>query len=447
MANEPAVEDVSRLQHTSRDNSTLPSVMSQWLATVLPGGTVPEVTVESGVDANGMSSETIILTGKWEQDGRPTEQKWVARVAPSAADVPVFPTYRLDHQFDVIRLVGELTDVPVPRVRWMENSGDVLGTPFFLMDHVDGIVPPDVMPYTFGGNWFADAPAERQRELQDATVEVLAKLHSIPERGEHLRVPRRGRPARRHPAAQTLRLAEGLVRVRRPRHRPLADWSNARWRGWRRTSPTTSPRRAPVLAWGDSRIGNVLYEDFRPVAVLDWEMATVGPRELDVAWIVFAHMVFQELAGLAGLPGLPDVLREDDVRSTYEELTGATLGDLRLVLRVLRGDLVLRVHADQRPTGALRRDREARRRRVAVLSRVAAEATDWRSQLMLGPMDEYPRPPDSEADRVAGIVGPQLLRPVLLQRPRPQRRHLPDHRHRVLPESRGQGRLRARPPR
>ena len=58
-------------------------------------------------------------------------------------------------------------------------------------------------------------------------------------------------------------------------------------------------------------------------------MATIGPRELDVAWIIFAHMVFQELAGLAGLPGLPDVLREDDVRTTYQRLTGAELGDLR----------------------------------------------------------------------------------------------------------------------
>ena len=78
-----------------------------------------------------------------------------------------------------MRLVADKTDVPVPRVRWLEPSGDVLGTPFFLMDHVDGVVPPDVMPYTFGNNWFFDAPAERQRELQDATVAVLAKLHSI----------------------------------------------------------------------------------------------------------------------------------------------------------------------------------------------------------------------------------------------------------------------------
>ncbi len=181
MVNEPAVEDVGRLQHSSRDVTSLPSVMSQWLSTVMPGGTAPEVTVESGVESNGMSSETIILTGRWEQDGRPVEQKWVARVAPTAEDVPVFPTYRLDHQFEVIRQVGELTDVPVPRVRWIDDEGTVLGTPFFLMDHVYGIVPPDVMPYTFGGNWFADAPAEKRRELQDSTVEVLAKLHSIPD--------------------------------------------------------------------------------------------------------------------------------------------------------------------------------------------------------------------------------------------------------------------------
>lgn len=163
MANEPAIGAIDRLQRSSRDVTTLPAVISRWLSSVLPGGAAPEVTVESGVDSTGMSSETIILTARWQQDGRSIQQKLVARVAPAAEDVPVFPTYRLDHQFEVIRLVGELTDVPVPRVRWIETTGDVLGTPFFLMDYVEGVVPPDVMPYTFGDNWFADAPAERQR--------------------------------------------------------------------------------------------------------------------------------------------------------------------------------------------------------------------------------------------------------------------------------------------
>ena len=88
--------------------------MSQWLSTVMPGGVAPEVTVESGVDSNGMSSETIILTGRWDR-GRPADGAEVGGAGrPTEADVPVFPHYRLDHQFEVIRLVGELTDVPGP---------------------------------------------------------------------------------------------------------------------------------------------------------------------------------------------------------------------------------------------------------------------------------------------------------------------------------------------
>ena len=58
-----------------------------------------------------------------------------------------------------------------------------------------------------------------------------------------------------------------------------------------------APRRLrPVFNWGDSRIGNMLWRDFEPVAVLDWEMATVGPREIDLAWMIFLHAFFQDLA-------------------------------------------------------------------------------------------------------------------------------------------------------
>jgi aminoglycoside phosphotransferase (APT) family kinase protein len=35
----------------------------------------------------------------------------------------------------------------------------------------------------------------------------------------------------------------------------------------------------------------------RPAAVLDWEMTALGPREVDIAWLIFAHMVFHERAG------------------------------------------------------------------------------------------------------------------------------------------------------
>lgn len=52
---------------------------------------------------------------------------------------------------------------------------------------------------------------------------------------------------------------------------------------------------------------------------------------------------------------------------------------------------------------------------------------------MLGPLDEYPLTSASPADRLAGLLRPQLLRPLLLQRPRPHREHLSDHRYRLLP--------------
>ena len=327
MTDKPSVEtDVGRLQRSGRDVSTIPALLSTWLETQI--GTAPEVTVESGVDSNGMSSETIILTGRWTHDGEPVQQKWVARVAPTLEDVPVFSSYRMDHQFELIRLVGELTDVPVPRVRWIEPTGDVLGSPFFLMDHVDGIVPPDVMPYTFGDNWFADAPADRQRLLQDSTIDVLAKLHAIPDAAETFGFLTEVDP----PGDTALRRHFGWLRQWYEYAVPDIGISTTVEQAltWLEDNfPADVAAAEPVLAWGDSRIGNVLYEDFRPVAVLDWEMACVGPRELDVAWIIFAHMVFQELAGLAGLPGLPGVMREEDVRATYQKLTGVELGDLR----------------------------------------------------------------------------------------------------------------------
>jgi aminoglycoside phosphotransferase (APT) family kinase protein len=225
-----------------------------------------------------------------------------------------------------MRLVAERTDIPIPAVRWMETTGDVLGTPFFLMDYVEGITPPDVMPYTFGNNWFYDAPAQRQRELQDATVEVLAKLHSIPDAettfGFLSDGPAGDTALRRHFGWVRSWYEFGLPDMGRSDLLERAfDWLEAHW-------PERAAATEPVLLWGDARLGNTLYSDFRPVAVLDWEMTALGPREMDVSFMIFAHMVFQQITGLANLPGMPDLLREDDVRATYIRLTGVEIGDL-----------------------------------------------------------------------------------------------------------------------
>jgi aminoglycoside phosphotransferase (APT) family kinase protein len=83
-----------------------------------------------------------------------------------------------------------------------------------------------------------------------------------------------------------------------------------------------------VLSWGDARIGNVVFQGVRPAAVLDWEMATLGPRELDLAWLIYSHRIFQDLAERFDQPGLPHMLRAADVAEAYARLTGHDLRDL-----------------------------------------------------------------------------------------------------------------------
>ena len=164
---------------SSRDPGEMRSRLEDWLRSKLPADADPEVRSLRGTEANGMSSETLLMETAWTEAGERQDHPMVARVAPAGVDVPVFPSYDLDHQFEVIRQVGELTDVPVPKVYWYEADPAVLGTPFFTMERLEGVVPPDVPPYTFGGNWLADADPADRRRLQDESVAVLAGIHAI----------------------------------------------------------------------------------------------------------------------------------------------------------------------------------------------------------------------------------------------------------------------------
>lgn len=350
------------LQRSSRDQATVRQRLEEWLAGALPPGAEPEVTLHEGIQTNGMSSETVLLAITTTEDGARWTKEYVARVAPAAEDVPVFPSYRLQDQYDAMRLAGELAGVPVPPVGLIEPTGEVLGTPFFLMDRLDGAVPPDVMPYPFGDNWLYDAMPEQQAALQRSTVEVLAKLHGIPDAAERFAfldpavTGHEGATPLARNVAKTrawydfaVAAAEGSPRS------PLIERALA----WLEANlPADDSAKEAVLIWGDSRIGNVMYRDFAPVAVLDWEMATLGPREMDLAWLVFAHAVFQEIATAFELPGMPDFLTVEDVVATYRELTGAEVGDLtwyQIHAGVIWGIVFLRTSARQIHFGEIER--------------------------------------------------------------------------------------------
>ncbi len=104
---------------------------------------------------------------------------------------------------------------------------------------------------------------------------------------------------------------------------------------------TTSP---DALSWGDGRIGNMMFQDNRVVAVLDWEMASVAPPEVDLGWMCYLHLFFQDLATDLGVAGLPDMFRPTDVTDSYATFAGRRPEDLTwyLAFAAIRHGAIMR---------------------------------------------------------------------------------------------------------
>ncbi|MFC4119398.1 phosphotransferase family protein [Nonomuraea zeae] len=329
-----------QLRTSTRDLEELRELVAAWLrGRVGAGASVSELSRPSG---NGMSSETLFFTATWSEG----TTRCVARLAPAAEAVPVFPAYDLRAQFEVMRLAREKAGIPAPRTLWFEPDPAPLGTPFFVMERADGEVPPDVMPYTFGG-WLHDAPPEDRRRLQDASVGIVAALHGTAYTPEE--VAALGRPGlRAHVEEQRAYYEWAHGKLRIPVLERAFDWLESHW-----------PRDPgpDVLCWGDARIGNLMFQDFTPVAVLDWEMAAVGPRELDLSWMIFLHRWFQDITTSADLPGMPDFMRPDDVCQKYRELTGYEARDMDFyeMYAALRHGIIMarvwqrRIHFGEQP--------------------------------------------------------------------------------------------------
>jgi len=326
------VED-ARPSSSRRSADTLRAQVDVWLK-ARPDITQAKVTELSVPETNGMSSETIMVTASWAEAGQatPMSHPLVFRLAPDLNSMPIFESYDLELQFNLMRDVAAASDVPIPRVIWYESDRSHVGSEFFVMQRCDGEVPADVLPYNFGDSFLFDAPPEDQVRLQRSSVQLLAELHAVDD------------PISRFPYLATaagigsgdsseLALRNLVTRMRAHyeyvssdgRRSSLIekafDWVEAHWSDLRID-------QNPVLLWGDSRIGNVLYRDFEPAGVLDWEMATIGPRELDVSWMIFMHQFFEDVAHQLDLPGMPEFMRAEEVIATYSELTGHTLANM-----------------------------------------------------------------------------------------------------------------------
>jgi aminoglycoside phosphotransferase (APT) family kinase protein len=229
----------------------------------------------------------------------------------------------MEMQAKIMRLAGA-SGVSVPSVRWLELDESVLGAAFFVMERIEGRVPVDMPPYVVEGFVLDASPGER-RTLQQNTVMAIAKIHAIDleaNDASFLEFPVPGETAlARHVANQRAYYEWAIP----DRPSPLIE------RAFTQLEQNWPEETSTVVSWGDSRVGNVMYgnESFEPVAILDWEMAGLGTRELDLGWLSFMHTFFQKLFEPMGLEGLPDFLRAEDLARSYQKITGHPVVDLR----------------------------------------------------------------------------------------------------------------------
>ena len=304
-----STDDMSLSTPWRREPAELAESLGAWAAdTVAPDAKVVDVNAPD----NGMSSESVLFDV--EHGG--AVERFVARLAPHPDVVPVFQHYDIGKQAEVMRLVGRRTTAPVPEVPYVVGDESWLQVPFLVMTRSRGTAPTDVPPYVFGG-WVHDLGPEGRDDMQRNAVDVLVKLHDLtPENADlsFLARPEHGDGG----LDQHLGHEKGYYEwARDGGHYPLIEqtfeWLDA-------NRPVL--QNPDVLNWGDARIGNMLWDGPTPTAVLDWEMAGVGPAEVDLAWMIFLHVFFQDMATKYGMPGLPDFMDRDTMVATYTELSG-----------------------------------------------------------------------------------------------------------------------------
>jgi aminoglycoside phosphotransferase (APT) family kinase protein len=264
----------------------------------------------------GMSHETILCRAKWTDGDESHLEDLVVRIEPQGP--LIFPSYDLAFQCDVMQALGRHSSIPVPEIVWFESNPAVLGRPFYIMRRLFGEVPSDNPPFLLGGP-LADAGNSHQATAQQNTLEALAALHNLDWRSVGLSCAER-------PQLGTTGLDQEFGYWR-----AYLDWASkgtdfpileAAYQ-WCLDNRPGSPS-ANVFNWGDARYGNVIFDEhWNCRAILDWEMAVIGPAELDLGWFLFIHET--ALLWLDDLPGFVD---RNGVVATYEAARGFETRDL-----------------------------------------------------------------------------------------------------------------------
>jgi len=245
-------------------------------------------------------------------------ERFVLRRPPRGAFLPSAHDVGREH-----RVLAALADTPVrtPRPLLFCDDEEVIGAPFYLMERIDGVVIRDSLPESLG------APEDRRR-IGEELVDALVELHTV----DHAALPLEGFGKPHGYLERQLRRWRGQMELTLPLTRPLPELE--RIGAWLAEQRPESP--PATLVHGDYKLDNVMFRRSSParlVAILDWEMSTVGDPLADLGWMVSfwrepddpVEEGFEDLGRVTALPGFTS--RTELVRR-YEEQTGTDVRGL-----------------------------------------------------------------------------------------------------------------------
>ena len=247
--------------------------------------------------------------------------RWVLRRPPRG---PLLPTAH-----DVLREWRVMTTLagagyPVPRPVLACDDSAVIGAPFYLMQQVEGHVFRNSLPPEF-----AD-PADRAL-IADQLIRALVALHAIDYTAAGL--GGLGRPD----GYIARQIKRWMSQLESARTRPLLDLDAVS--AWLQKSMPESPPAA--IVHGDFRLDNVIFASEPPphlIAVLDWEMSTLGDPLADLGYLLsfwrepgepVSTPLPDDMGDITSLPGFPS---RAALAERYAELSGRPVTHLNFYI-------------------------------------------------------------------------------------------------------------------
>ncbi|MGH2725621.1 MAG: phosphotransferase family protein [Actinomycetota bacterium] len=259
----------------------------------------------------GHSNETFFITRGGDE--------WVLRRPPRP---PYLPTaHDVKREYTVLKAL-EGTGVRAPATVLFCDDDAVIGAPFYLMEKVDGTVIRDRVPTEI------DTPEDRRR-IGEELVDAVAELHAVDYRAVGL--DGWGKPTGyvERQLVRWRKQLDGATRFTRPLpdYEEIASWLEGH----------LPPEQTPSIVQGDYKLDNTMFANDAParlVAILDWEMATIGDPLADVGWM----LSFWREPGDAADPlhgalndvfGKPGWATRSELIGRYEARSGRPMTDIR----------------------------------------------------------------------------------------------------------------------